>query len=157
MEEKNTEAALRWVVGLLKEHNIPFQIAGGFASRLYGAKRALADIDIGIPDDRFEELYGAVKEYVTFGPAQYTDKEWDLKLMTLVYRGQEIDFAGEDSIKIFDKANSAWVSANSDLSLAQNREVYGMTVPVIPKDALIAYKKMLGREVDLADLKALES
>lgn len=32
-QEKNTEAAFKWIVVLLKKHSIPFQISGGFASR----------------------------------------------------------------------------------------------------------------------------
>jgi len=157
MEEKNTEEAFTWIIGLLHKHSIPFQIAGGFAARLYGSERELADIDIGIPDNRFDELYPDVKEYSTFGPAQYVDDEWDLKLMTLNYKGQEIDIAGEDNIKILDKETKKWISASGDLSISEHKEVYGLTVPVIPKEALIAYKKKLMREVDIADLKVLEA
>ena len=86
--EKETEAAFKWIVGLLHTHAIPFRIAGGFAAHWYGSTRPIADIDIGIPDDRFDEIYEDVKEYVTFGPGQYVDEEWDLKLMTLVYKEQ---------------------------------------------------------------------
>ena len=155
VEGKNTEEAFKWIVSLLNKHSIPFQIAGGFAARLYGSERELADIDIGISDKRFDELNQDVKEYVTFGPAQYIDEKWDLKLMTLKYKNQEIDIAGEDGIKIFDKESKVWISAGRDLSISENKEVYGLTVPVIPKEALIAYKKILMREVDQADLKAL--
>ena len=155
MEERNTEEAFRWIVGLLNKHSIPFQISGGFAARLYGSNRELADIDIGIPDERFNELYPEVKEYITFGPAQYLDEEWDLKLMTLKYKNQEIDIAGEDDSKIFDKENHVWISVGRDLSLSNHIEVFGIIVPVIPKDDLIAYKKKLMREVDIIDLKAL--
>ena len=157
MEERNTEEAFKWIVGLLHKHSIPFQIAGGFAARLYGSERELADIDIGISDNRFDELYPDVKEYSTFGPAQYLDDEWDLQLMTLNYKGQEIDIAGEDNIKLFDKETKHWISASRDLSISENKEVYGLTVPVIPKEALISYKKKLMREVDQADLKVLEA
>ena len=145
------------MVGLLNKHCIPFQISGGFAARLYGSDRELADIDIGIPDDRFVELYPEVKEYVVFGPARYVDEEWDLKLMTLQYQNQEIDIAGEDNIKIFDKENNVWVSARRDLSVSEQIEVFGLTVPVIPKADLIAYKKKLMRAVDRADIAALSN
>ena len=148
MVEKNTEEAFKWIVGLLNKYSIPFQIAGGFAARLYGSERELADIDIGISDNRFDELYPDVKEYITFGPAQYLDDEWDVKLMTLNYKGQEIDMAGEDTIKLFDKKTKNWISASCDFSKSENKEVYGLTVPVIPKEALIAYKKKLMRAVD---------
>ena len=58
-------------------------ISGGFAARLYGATRDLADIDIDIPEDRFAELIPQVKEYIKLGPARYKDDNWDLFLMTL--------------------------------------------------------------------------
>ncbi len=156
MEERNTEAAFRWIVGLLQKHSIPFQISGGFAARLYGSKRELADIDIGIPDDRFEELMPEVKEYITFGPAHFVDDRWDLKLMSLKYEGQKIDIAGRDAIKFFDMESNAWVPGHRDLVISEIKTVYGIAVPVIPKRSLIAYKRKLMREVDLEDLEALE-
>lgn len=155
MKDRDTKDAFQWIVGLLHKHSIPFQISGGFAARLYGSERELADIDIGIPDDRFAELYPEVKEYITFGPARYLDEEWDLELMTLKYKNQEIDLAGEDGSKIFDKENKVWISARRDLSKSEHIEVYDLIVPVISKVDLIAYKKKLMREVDQADIKAL--
>lgn len=154
---RNTKGAFKWIVELLHEHSIPFQISGGFAARLYGSTRELADTDIGIPDDRFEELLPEVKKYIIYGPEHYLDDEWDLKLMTLKYENQKIDIAGRDEIKIFDKTNKVWVPAHRDLTVSEGREVYGIMVPVIPKEALIAYKKKIMREVDILDVQALEN
>ena len=53
---KDTEGALKWIVKILRDHNIPFQISGGFAARIYGSKRELADIDIDVATDRLDEL-----------------------------------------------------------------------------------------------------
>lgn len=156
-QEKNTEAAFKWIVGLLKKHPIPFQISGGFAARLYGSMRELADIDIGIPDNSFDDIYEEVKPYIIYGPEHYLDDEWDLKLMTLKYENQKIDIAGRDNIKIFDKSNKVWIPAHRDLTVSVDREVYGVVVPVIPKEALIAYKKKIMRYVDIADIQALET
>ena len=41
---KDTESSFRWIINILQNNNIPFQIEGGFASRLYGSNRELADI-----------------------------------------------------------------------------------------------------------------
>ncbi len=155
-EERNTEAAFKWIVGLLQKHSIPFQIGGGFAARLYGSGRDLADIDIGVNDVSLEKLSPHVREYVTFGPGHYVDKKWDLQLMTLKYEGQEIDIVGRDSLMIFDKVANALVPGHRDLIAHEDIEVYGIGVPVIPKAALIAYKKKLMREVDRLDVEALE-
>ncbi len=157
MQERDTEQAFKWIVGILQKHSIPFQISGGFAAKLYGSERELADIDIGIPDDSFNIIYPEVEPYIIYGPTRYLDDEWDLKLMTLKYENQEIDIAGRDTIKIFDKENQVWIPAHRDLTIFENKEVYGVTVPVIPKNALINYKKKIDREVDRLDVKAMES
>jgi len=157
MQKPDTEKALRWIVELFRKHDIPFQIAGGFAARMYGSQRELADIDIGIPGDRFEDLFPEVKKYITFGPAQYIDEEWNLKLMTLVYEGQEIDIADEDTIRFFDKTNHAWVIGRCDFSKYETKNIYGISIPVIPKESLIAHKKKIGREVDIEDARVLDT
>jgi hypothetical protein len=153
---KNTEAAFKWIVGLLKKYDIPFQVSGGFAARLYGSQRALADIDIGIPDSRFEELFPDIKQYLIYGPEHYQDNEWDLQLMILKYENQKIDIAGRDTIMIFDKSQGIWIPAHRDMTTSVDMEVYGTMVPVIPKEAMIAYKKKIAREVDIEDVQQLE-
>lgn len=156
-EIKNTEAAFKWIVELLKKHSIPFQIKGGFASRLYGVDRELADIDISIAEDRFEELLPDIKDFIKSGPEQYLDEEWDIKLITLKYKGQYIDIAGAFEKKNFDKTNQKWVNTPSNFNNSVYMDVYGVNVPVIAKEDLIAYKKLILREVDIADIQALEN
>lgn len=156
MKERNTEKAFQWIVGLLQKHNIPFQIKGGLASRLYGVDRELADIDISIPEDRFDELLPGIKDFIKSGPEQYLDEEWDIKLITLKYEGQYIDIAGAYEKKNFDKVNQKWVSTPSDFTTSVYMDVYGLKVPVIAKGDLMAYKKLILRDVDIIDIKALE-
>lgn len=155
-KERDTEKAFHWIIGLLEKNHIPFQISGGFAARVYGVIRELADIDIGIPDADFDSIISDVTPYLVHGPEHYVDEEWDLKLMTLCYEGQTIDIAGRDTIKIFDKGNKKWVPAHRDLTISESKEVYGRMVPLIPKDRLIAYKKKINRDVDKEDVRQLE-
>jgi hypothetical protein len=157
MKIKDTENAFKWIINILQKHNIPFQIEGGFASQLYGVKRELADIDISIPEHRFEELITDIKEYIVYGPKQYLDNEWDIKLMTLTYKGQDIDISGAFEKKNFDKTNNSWVNTRSNFETSVYMDVYGLKVPVITKEDLIAYKKLILRDVDIIDIKALES
>jgi len=71
MQNKNTEAAFVWIAHILEKHNIAFQIFGGLAARSYGARRGLADIDIGMREERIAELLPEISAYITYGPAHY--------------------------------------------------------------------------------------
>ncbi len=152
---KNTEEAFKWIVNILNKHKIPFQIAGGFAARVYGSKRELADIDFDIPEDRFSEIIPEVKKYIIFGPKRYIDRNWDLQLMTLVYKNQEIDIGGSNNVMIFNSNNKQWLSLKTDFMKTDMIEIYGIRVPIIVKEELIKYKKILSREVDKIDIKQI--
>lgn len=147
--------ALSWITTILKKQNIPFQIAGGLAARAYGSTRQLHDIDIDIPEENFETIMDEVLPYLTFGPDHFRDKYWDVFLMTLNYNGQEIDISGANDAKIYNNKNNTWEKIITDFSKIMHIELYGINVPVINREALIAYKKMLARPVDLLDIAHL--
>lgn len=152
---KNSIVAFQWIVTLLQKYHIPFQITGGLAAQAYGSKRELADIDIDLPEDRLADLLPEVKDFATFGPAQFQDEHWDLQLLTLEYQGQEIDLGGAYQTKIFCAKKKEWVPCPSDFSKSIQKIVFGFKVPIISKEELIQYKTMLGRDVDKVDLAAL--
>ena len=66
---KNTEKAFHWITDILEKYNISYKISGGFAARLYGADRELADIDIEVADADILKISGDVTPYIIFGPA----------------------------------------------------------------------------------------
>ena len=37
--DEKTIDALKWIVGILNKHNIPYRIGGGFAAKMYGSSR----------------------------------------------------------------------------------------------------------------------
>ncbi len=152
---KKTEAAFKWIVNILNEHQIPFQIAGGFAARLYGSTRELADIDIDIPAGRIEDIQEDVKEYIIFGPEMYKDENWDLLLMTLRYEGQDIDISSIDTVKIFNQNTQNWEDGALDFQDTRIHTVFGLDVPVISRENLIKYKSKLLREVDKLDIEEI--
>lgn len=60
---KHTRTAFIWLINLLRKHDIPFEIFGGFDAKLFGAKRALADIDVLISDEDLYKIVRVVKKY----------------------------------------------------------------------------------------------
>lgn len=152
---KEVKSALLWVTSLLKKHAIPFQISGGLAANVYGGVRPIIDIDIDIPNEAFSFLEKEVEKFIIFGPKRYKSDKWDLYLMTLHYAGLEIDLSGISDVRIFDEKINSWVVLSGSLSLAVVENVLGLRLPVIPKDQLISYKKILSRPEDLIDINEI--
>ncbi len=153
----NTEEAFHWIIGILKKHDIPFQISGGLAAKSYGSPRPLNDFDIDVPDDRLKDIVPYVKKYIVLGPAQWHDKKWDILFVRLEYKGQQIDIGGGYSIKIFDDRTDKWIPIPTDFSHYEEREIFGIKVPVIPREKLLRYKRLLTREHQRIDVQALEA
>ena len=151
---KNTKEAFLWITDILEKNNIQFKISGGFAAKIYGCTRELADIDIDIPEKYIDLVAKEVSKYITYGPDQYKDDNWDLKLLTLQYEGQEIDIASAEA-KIFNAESNKWEDSVSDLNRNTIMEVYGKKVPVETIDKLIEYKTKLARDVDIEDVRQL--
>jgi len=152
---RNTESALKWIVGILNELRIPFEIDGGFAAEAYGSGRELADIDINVHEEDFYKIVPRVENYLKFGPAQYHDDHWDLTMMTLKYTGQIIDIGIVENNKFFDEKTQAWVLFPSDLSNSNWMEFMGMKLPFVNEIKLMIYKQQLGRGVDRKDVSAM--
>ncbi|MDP3696632.1 MAG: hypothetical protein Q8R55_01210, partial [Candidatus Taylorbacteria bacterium] len=90
---RHTEVALKWIVDILRDLKIPFEIDGGLAAEAYGSKRELADIDINVLQEDFYKIVPQVKEYLKFGPGWYKDEHWRLYMITIKYAGQNIDIS----------------------------------------------------------------
>ncbi|MFA5870916.1 MAG: hypothetical protein WC842_03460 [Candidatus Paceibacterota bacterium] len=151
---RNTKKAFLWIIDILEQHKILYRISGGLAARAYGVDRELADIDVEIASKDFSYILKNVGPYIIFGPTQSKDKNWDLKLMTLLYDDQKIDIS-ESEAKFFNKKIKQWENCSSDLRSRNMVDIYGKVVPVEPIESLIAYKTKLAREVDLEDVRQL--
>jgi hypothetical protein len=152
--QRNTEKAFIWITDLLEKMGVAYKISGGFAARVHGADRELADIDIVVAEEDIPKIAAEVEPYVIFGPEQYKDENWDLLLMTLNFAGQEIDIA-DTHAKIFNTESGEWESCDTGLLNADMKEAYGKTVPVEKVETLIAEKVRLAREVDLEAVRQL--
>lgn len=152
---RDVKSSLKWITDILARLNIPYQIAGGLAAIAYGANRELADIDIDIPEDKFDTLKEHVSDYITFGPSRYKDDHWDLLLMTLNHHGQEIDIGGAHQTHLFCQSTRTWHKLSTDFSKSISINIYDLTLPVIARQYLIEYKTLLARPVDLIDIEQL--
>lgn len=147
--------ALVWITNILNDKSIPFQISGGLAAKIYGSPRPLNDIDIDIAEENFINIYENVKSYIIYGPDQYQDKKWDCYLMTLNYFGQEIDICGAYNTKITTKDNKTWIKLPTNLKNVNYQEYLGITLPVMPRQELVDYKRQLDGEYQLVDINSI--
>ena len=153
---KVAKSALIWIIHILKRLHIPFQISGGLAAIAYGAYRPLEDIDIDIPEEYFPLIKAEVKDFILYESAQYKDETWDLMLMTLNYKGQLIDLSSALHTKIYNKNTKEWEDFPTNFSKSEIKKCFGLDVPVISKDELLSYKKIIARPIDLIDIEQIE-
>ena len=144
--------ALGWIVEVLRRTDVPFQVVGGLAARAYGAKRPLADLDFYVPTSRLEDVADVTAAYVSRLPSHYQDACWDLTFMKLDYDGRAIELGGADGAQYFDRQAGLWREAGIRFDFSVERTIFGIRVPVMPRDQLIAYKQRLDRDVDRQDV-----
>lgn len=155
MSSQRQTLALRWIVGLLRELNVPFQAVGGLAARAYGADRPLVDLDFYVPIGRLQDIAAAAATHVVRPPAAHRDDAWDLTFTKLEYEGCEIELAGAEGARCFDRRGGCWRPADIDFARSVERTILGVQVPTMPCGELIAYKRALDREVDRQDIAAM--
>jgi hypothetical protein len=158
MEEQSSDKAERafyWIVGILQNRKIPFQISGGLAAKVYGSPRPLKDIDIEVSEGCLAEIAELVKPYITFGPAHIKDAGWDLDILEVAYKGQLIDIGGAEHVRICDIRDGIWKDSPADISTAEQHEIFGITVPVTEPVFLAAYKEMLKGDHQKVDVEAV--
>lgn len=153
--ETKIKNALVWITGILNSKEIPFQISGGLAAKIYGSPRPLNDIDIDISEGNFPDIYEEVRPYIIYGPDRYRDEKWDCYLMTLNYFGQEIDICGAKNTKITTKNRKSWIPLLSDLKDVSYENYLGIMVPVMPKKKLVDYKSQLDGDHQEVDINSI--
>jgi len=156
-DRRDPERAFRWIVGLLEDQAVPFLLVGGLAARAYGGRRELADIDFYVPGERLPDIARAASEFVTAGPERVVSAHWDITFMKLEYAGQSIELGAAEDVRIRDEATGRWAPEPVDLGAAELKEIFGLRVPVITRERLLAYKRRLQRPVDLADIEDIET
>lgn len=147
---------LQLVVQTLTSENIEFQVSGGLAAIAHGATRPLYDIDIEIYKKDVEKVRSLFKEYITedwnnepSGP----DDQFDIWMMKLEIKGVPVDINQLEDLYLITKSGERILQ--SPIMNTELKVVEGISLPVIKKEALIAYKRILARDTDLIDIEQL--
>ncbi len=147
--------AAQWIVGLLRESNIPFLICGGLAAKGYGSKRELNDIDLFVPGEYFSSVVQAGQAFVSKTAAHRQEEGWDLTYVQFKYEGIKVEVGSANGPRIFDAGRETWVPLDIDFSRHAMVRLLGLELPLMLKEDLIQYKSALSRPVDVDDIRAI--
>ncbi len=154
-KNKFFKKAFNWIIDILEENDIPYQITGGCAAHIYGSPRLINDIDIDVPEKYLSLMAEKTKNFIVFGPKRFFNKKWDFQLLDLNYFGQEIELGSEKNMKIFDDKKKKWCCMPSNIKTANTFEIFGRKIKVVNKNSLLEYKKLLNGDHQKLDIKFL--
>ena len=145
--------ALRRLVALLDAAGACWQFTGGFAGNLHGSRWPLHDLDVDVAREDLPRVEELLAPYTISPLGPYADDEFELVLWRGEIDGQPVDVSqAEEAFALVGGRRSP---LNVNLALRRRASVLGLDVWVQPLEELIAYKKLLGRSADLAELRAL--
>ncbi len=148
--------ALRWIVDILEGLLIPYQVSGGLAARAYGSSRLLHDIDIYIPSGELIHVARAVEDRITRPVTHDTGSHWDRTFFSLEYEDMPIEITAAENTRYFDAHDNKWKPACIDFDSSVNIRLFDILVPVMGFEQLSGSKWALSRDVDYADLAAID-
>ena len=149
------ELAVRRLISLLDKAAACYQFSGGFAGNLHGSRWPLHDLDVDVAQQDLPRLAELLQPY-TYAPlGLYVDEEFRLQLLRARFEGVAIDVSqAEDA---YGRCGGQWVPLGTNLARRQRVPLLDLHVWVQPLDALIAYKELIGRSADVAELRALQN
>lgn len=142
------------ILEALNQAQHPYQATGGLAGNLHGSRWPLHDLDFDVATPLLSRMATEFRAHVVYGPAPFRDEEFALDLLTLRFGSVDVDISDAASIRLM-KANGEGQPWPSDLSAVVWRPLHQHRVPTMPLPQLVAYKRAIGREADVADLEAL--
>lgn len=155
--EEKTARGLEWIVEIFGRNNVPYKIGGGFAAKVYGSPRQINDIDISLSGIYFPIIVPEVSKYITAGPKHYSNEKWDCDTLSLNYEGQEIDLTDVDTLKMSNLQQTEWMNVKEKrLYNGVITDINGIKASIMDPRDLISYKKELGGEHQLIDIKAIQ-
>lgn len=151
--------ALKWITSLLADNEIPYLICGGFAAFAYGSMRNINDIDIFVPEEKFDHVVSLGKKHVSKHAKRYLEEAegWNVKYVQFKYKDTKIEVGSSEGVEVFDKSFKQWVELKINFSRIEYRSMYGIRVPLMKIEDLINYKKVLSRSVDIQDINGMHT
>jgi hypothetical protein len=149
------ERALRRLVGLLDEARARYQFTGGFAGNLHGSRWPLHDLDLDVGRADLPRVAELLRPWTTWPLGLYVDDEFELQLLRGEIEGVPVDVSQVE--EAYARVGGRRVPLGTTLANRRRVPVLDVEVWVQPLEELIAYKELLGRSADLADLRRLQS
>ena len=149
------QVAAQWIVGLLRDRNIPYLICGGLAAKGYGSERELNDIDLFVPGEHFSSVVQAGQEYISKAATHYREEGWDLTYVQFKHEGIKVEVGNADGPQIYDAGRETWIPLNIDFSRYRTVNLLGLELPLMLEEDLVRYKAALSRPVDIEDIRAI--
>src|SRR5262249_22589274 len=147
------ERAVRRLIGFLDE--ACYQFSGGFAGNLHGSCWPLHDLDMEVAQQDLPRLAALMHPYISHPFGLYEDAEFRLYLLRAKIESVDIDVSqAEDA---YGRSGGQWLPLGTDLTRRQRVPLLDLHVWVQPLDALIAYKELIGRSADVAELRVLQN
>ncbi|HEX2171837.1 MAG TPA: hypothetical protein VHL09_05280 [Dehalococcoidia bacterium] len=147
-------AVIDQLARLLVGHDIRFQVTGGLAAIAHGARRPLYDIDLDVGRRDLPAVRRLIEPYLVDDIYRLQDDNFDITLLTAVIDGVTVDVSqAEDAYYL--SPDGRRVRLDADLDRAVPRAIAGLTLPVIARDDLIAYKSIIARPTDLIDIEQI--
>ena len=149
---EQVKAALIWIKDILESQQVQYQIVGGLAANIHGGSREVADIDLYITKPDVSKVLPFINDFISKPLAHYAEISWDLEYFQLIYQSQKIEIGISPGTKIRGLSSDKWVAIETKFEQSVRGDYCSIVVPVIPVSDLVAYKRILGREVDLIDI-----
>ena len=147
--------ALRRLVGVLDAAGGRYQFTGGFAGNLHESRWPLHDLDVDVGREDLPRLAELMAPHTTRPLGPYVDDEFELVLLRAEVEGVEIDVSQVE--EAYARIGGRRTPLSTSLAGRQRVPMLDLEVWVQPLNELIAYKELLGRAADLADLRTLQA
>ena len=146
--------AVTYLVSKLRSIGVQFEVSGGFAVILYGGKRPLRDIDIGISRRHRDEVRNVFRDDMVTDFEHVVDGMFSLYLMKLSVYGTDVDVYELEESYVFSPEG-----AQHELAQVWRSPTLitydGISIPVQERESLIEYKSILQRESDILDIMSI--